>query len=133
MNQFQVIKAGTPEHDTLQTGLNSLSERFDYNALARAVRDSEVNAIIKFEYPEGKASVVANQMIKRGLDKDLDFIVQSAKDGDKHFVFYTKVTDKAPQAVQLKPRGKKPKAAIAAAAHEAATAEAVHANKKASK
>lgn len=111
LSQFTKIAPNDPKFATLKTELSTLNDRFDYDALAREVGSSEVNGMVQFPYPEGKMSVVAKQLEKRGLQRSIDFTVQSAKDGENHLVFVTRLTDKAPQAVQLKPRKQKAKAA----------------------
>jgi hypothetical protein len=121
LSQFTKIAPNDPNFLKLETELSTLNDRFDYDGLAKALDGSEVGGIIQFEYPEGKMSVIAKQLEKRGLQRSLDFVVQAAEVGGKNNVYVKKLTTKASQAVVVKKR-EKPAAAAGATGAAAAGA-----------
>lgn len=104
---FKTIAPTDPSFLALKKDLSSLSDRFDYDGLGRALRDAPVGGIVQFEYQEGKMSVIAKQLEKRGLSRGTDFTIESGKDGAVHYVFVTRTSEKEPQALPSKARGKK--------------------------
>jgi hypothetical protein len=118
LSQFTKIAPNDPNFLKLETELSTLNDRFDYDGLAKALDGSEVGGIIQFEYPEGKMSVIAKQLEKRGLQRSLDFVVQAAEVGGKNNVYVKKLTTKASQAVVVE----KPAAAAGATGAAAAGA-----------
>ena len=108
--QFKTISATDPSYVGLKDQLAKLNDRFDYDALANAYNGLTVGQIVSFEYKEGKASIVAKHLEKRGLTRGVDLEVESAVDPTtkKNVVFITRLTDKKTQALVRAPKAPKP-------------------------
>ncbi len=126
--KFAVIAPSDPTFAALTAGLNTLNARFDYEELANAYNETPVGAVLKFEYKDGKMSIVGKQLEKRGLARGVDCTVQSAIEGadaegkgGTHYVYVTRNTDKKAQPVERKTSTK---AAAPAAAESTAPAAA---------
>lgn len=128
--QFNKISQGTPAFDTAAKTFESLTDRFDYDALAAAYNDLKPGEYVSFEYKKGKSAIVAHQLVKRGLAKNGDFELRSgsAEGSETATVIVKRVTDKPAGPLVKAPR--KPKADKAAPA-PAANASAAAADAKA--
>lgn len=127
MSQFQKIGSNTPAFAEAHALFESMQDRFDYDGLANAYNDCTPGEMVKFNYKKGKASVVSQQLARRGLAKGVDFTVRSAAiEGNdaESLVFVLRNTDKAAGPVVVGQRGRKPKAGTDAAGSGTAAAEA---------
>lgn len=128
--KFETIKPTDEAFVKLSTELSTLNERFDYEALGNAYNNLPIGAILKFEYKEGKMSIVSKQLEKRGLERGVDCTVQSAEVDGKNIVFVTRNTDKKTQAIVRAPKAAKAADAAAPTAGKPASAP-VHGKKAA--
>lgn len=121
MSKFNVINPSNENYAAVAAQLEQNSDaRFDYSGLARAYNGLEVKAIINFEYPKAKITMLAKQLEKRGLIRDIDFGLSGAKtESGTELAFVTRFNDKAstPLAPATRaPRKPKPAADAGAAA-----------------
>lgn len=128
MATFNKISKGSDAYAKAVETFDALVDRFDYDGMAKAYNDLAIGEILTFDYKRGKASVVRQQMEKRGLTNGADFDVRSAaQEGneDTATVLIQRNSDKPAGAVQHAARGRKPGSTTApAAAATAATAGA---------
>ncbi len=113
MAKFNVINPSSENYAAVAAQLEQTSDaRFDYSGLARAYNGLEVKAIMNFEYPKAKITMLQKQLEKRGLVRDIDFGLSGAKTDDgKELAFITRFTDKATTALAPATRApRKPKA-----------------------
>lgn len=102
--KFTTIAPNDASFQKLQAELSTLNERFDYEALANAYNNMTVGSVLKFEYKEGKMSIVSKQLEKRGLERGVDCTVQSAEVDGANIVFVTRNTEKKTQAIVRAPK-----------------------------
>lgn len=121
--QFNKIVAGTPQYDAAAKTFDSLTDRFDYGALASAFNELKTDEMLQFEYTRGKGAVVKQQLEKRGLKSGVDFTVRSAqKEGseDTSIVLVKRTSDKAAGEPVHGQRGRRAAVPAAGAATPAA-------------
>lgn len=123
MAKFQTISKDSSKYSEIERVFNSTNERFDYDGMAEAYNDTEVDGYLAFEFKRGKSSVVANQLQRRGLRRGVDFDVRSkAQDGteDGAIVMVQRLSDVAAGPAQ---HGRRGRPAASAGATETASAE----------
>lgn len=109
------------------------SDRFDYDALARAYNETAKGGYIQFENKAGKSSVIRADLEKRGLEKGIDFTINAAgKEGDDKtdVVFIRRETDKVATGKVREPRTPKTPVAAGDAGNADAGAAAANADAK---
>lgn len=125
--QFNKITSNSPAYAEAAKTFDSLTDRFDYDALALAYNDLKPTEMLQFEYKRGKGAVVKQQLEKRGLKQGDDFTVRSAqKEGseDVSVVLVKRNSDKAAGEAVHGQRGRR----AAVPATEGAAAAGVDAN-----
>lgn len=121
---FTRIAATDPNLSNILSSLSSA--RFDYNALAREVNNTEVGGLIHFPFASTRTAIIT-QLEKRGLRRDADFTVhvQNVKTGDKEVetAFVTRTSDVVAKILPPPARVRKPKEVVKAAAPVAVPAQ----------
>jgi len=110
-----------PTDPNLSKILSNLSSaRFDYNALARAVNDTEVGGLLHFPFASNSTAIIT-QLEKRGLKRDADFTVhvqavKAAEGTEVQTAFVTRTSGAVAAILPPPARVRKPKEVVKAVA-----------------
>lgn len=112
---FNVTRKSNELFTALKEELSTISSQshFDYNGLVRQYNELEPEELVDFPYEKKKQSGLVAQLLKRGLQRDVDYTlvmteVESEKKGEKDVetAFITRVSTKQGAMYQSK-RGRR--------------------------